>query len=141
MPCGVAGMYDNYDAEAHSEIRSLREKVSKLEADTNSTQDVDEILKENARFNNLKTICDDLTYQNDVLREIVLEAYNSGKIELNDELAHKINVDQMNHRQEDLDRLEKVFLGSRDSEKLGKVWSADVQYPLEPQLGFDPNEF
>lgn len=48
---------------------------------------------------------------------------------------------QVKHREEDLRRLMKTFGQTADRERLAKVLAADNTKPLEPQLGFSPDEF
>lgn len=48
---------------------------------------------------------------------------------------------QMEHRKEDLKRLAHTFINSEDEVRLRKVLETDPAYPLQPQLGFDPDEF
>lgn len=48
---------------------------------------------------------------------------------------------QVEHRKEDLKRLAHTFIDSEDEVRLRKVLEADPAYPLQPQLGFDPDEF
>lgn len=45
------------------------------------------------------------------------------------------------HREEDLKRLMKVFSKTSDRERLRIVLDADNTKPLEPQLGFSPDDF
>lgn len=65
-------------------------------------------------------------------------AYNKLKPEINAVLEA-----QEKHRQADLDRLVRVLSASEpiDYEKLRKVLAADTSKPLEPQLGFNPDDF
>lgn len=48
---------------------------------------------------------------------------------------------QVEHRKEDLKRLAHTFIDSEDAVRLRKVLETDPAYPLQPQLGFDPDEF
>ena len=48
---------------------------------------------------------------------------------------------QVKHRAEDISRLIKHFLGEEDFEMISKLSSVDFSKPLEPQLGFDPDEY
>ena len=104
---------------------------------------------------------DALTHENDQLREIVLTSLATGKmVELTDTVAKKIHKDQVTHREEDLRRLNDYFreemwkliqkngkdaLTSPEmkelSAKIQRVQDADSEKPLEPQLGFDPDEY
>lgn len=87
----------------------------------------------------IKAIADELTHENDMLREDIL-LLNEGK-ELDAKRLAAIQKDQIAHRREDLKRLEKTFLKTKDAEKLAKAWNADVKKPLTDQLGFDPDDF
>lgn len=104
---------------------------------------------------------DRLTHENDTLREVVLESLATGKmVNITDAQMVSITADQVAHRREDLRRLEQVFrdylaeafmsqgpdaLFTQDfkdtAERLQKVLDADPNKPLEPQLGFDPDEY
>lgn len=107
---------------------------------------------------------DELTHENDMLREAVLalvERYKpTGDAIVPEELLKKIQKNQVEHRKEDLRRLEEFFLnemwiltqkngrlalGSDEmlalNAKLQAVRSADPNKPLESQLGFDPDEY
>ena len=53
----------------------------------------------------------------------------------------QIEADQVEHRKADLDRLMKTLGAAGDRERLAKVVAADPAQPLEPQLGFDPDQF
>lgn len=87
----------------------------------------------------IKAIADELTHENDMLREDIL-LLNEGK-ELDAKRLAEIQKDQVAHRNHDLKRLAKTFLKTKDAEKLAKVWNADVKKPLKDQLGFDPDDF
>lgn len=87
----------------------------------------------------VKSIADNLTRENDELRELVL-ALNSGA-NLTKAQRDKILKDQIAHRKEDLKRLKQVFTDNKDATKLGKVILADPKKPLKPQLGFDPDQY
>lgn len=52
-----------------------------------------------------------------------------------------ITNDQIKHREDDLRRLMKTFADSGDRVRLKKVLDADNTKPLEPQLGFSPDDF
>ena len=94
---------------------------------------------------------DQLTRENDELREALLTLKEGG--ELTAVMWMKIGREQVKHRQEDLNRLEKQFRSSIADQKamgregvatlthgfLGLVVTADPSRPLEPQLGFDPD--
>jgi len=126
MPC-------RYDPGPEDYLRSERQKVEKL------TKDLDK-----------------LTHENDQLREALLRLINDPNYKLPQAVVKKVKTNQVKHRKEDLKRLEKTF---RDDiangvtgitrgtvqtsiyEILGKIVAADPNEPLEPQLGFDPDEF
>ena len=48
---------------------------------------------------------------------------------------------QVKHRSEDISRLIKHFLSEENFEMVSKISSVDLTKPLEPQLGFDPDEY
>jgi hypothetical protein len=52
-----------------------------------------------------------------------------------------IQTQQNEHREADLRRLMKVFGDNGDRQRLKKVLDADNTKPLEPQLGFSPDDF
>lgn len=100
---------------------------------------------------------DKLTHENDQLRELLLE-HAADKLPEN--VRKSILAKQVNHRQEDLDRLKKTFeeyleeafrvqgsvaFSTRDFQdtmtRLYAVTQADVNKPLASQLGFDPDDF
>lgn len=60
---------------------------------------------------------------------------------LEKDVLASIEKDQSVHREEDLRRLMKVFAESGDRQRLKKVLDADNTKPLEPQLGFSPDDF
>ena len=89
---------------------------------------------------------DKLTRENDLLREMVINLDQGGKLTATE--LRMVKRNQTAHRKEDLDRLEKtlreaITKGATDSgnvyEMLGRVVVADPSQPLEPQLGFDPD--
>lgn len=84
---------------------------------------------------------DRLTKENDSLRELVLRLMNDSNAYISDSEMNMILKDQLQHRKEDLARLKKTFLKSKDALRLGKVMLADPKKPLEPQLGFNPDDF
>lgn len=106
----------------------------------------------------LKEDLDRLTHENDMLREIVLKL--ATKDDMPAEIWTKINQNQIEHRKEDLARLEKEFrliaweyLHSQGPSaltlpgfleivaRLKLVQEADPKKPLAEQLGFDPDDF
>ena len=126
MPC-------RYDPGPNDYLRDERQKNEKLMSDL-----------------------DRLTHQNDQYREALLNMINDRGYNLPADVVADITVDQTAHRQEDLDRLEKycrtilsegathVSIDGEEltiHEVLGRVVTADPSKTLEPQLGFDPNEF
>lgn len=91
--------------------------------------------------NKYKELADNLTHDNDMLREAILKAAVTNPELFNKNILKMVETDQIAHRKEDLRRLKRTFTKSRDAERLGKVMLADPKKPLEPQLGFDPDEF
>jgi hypothetical protein len=89
----------------------------------------------------LRIKADALTAENDRLREVILRLTEDPGYKVPKTIMNKIRKDQVEHRKEDLARLERKFIKNRDTERLNKVWAADPKKPLEPQLGFDPDEF
>lgn len=85
---------------------------------------------------------DELTAEADRLREIIIEAViNKAVPKVDKKFMSLIVARQVAHRQMDLDRLADTFNKNKDAERLAKVWAADPAKPLEPQLGFDPDDF
>lgn len=84
---------------------------------------------------------DKLVPEADMLRELVI-AFASGETpSLPKSVLNAIEKRQIEHRKADLERLEKTFIEKKDHELLKLVWAADARRPLEPQLGFDPDEY
>lgn len=107
---------------------------------------------------------DQLTHENDMLRETILNLVGVLGSEAEDlidtELLERIEKNQVEHRKEDLRRLDDTlrqemwdhiqkhgpegltdpFMLERQA-LMVKVHSADPNYPLEAQLGFDPDEY
>ena len=88
-----------------------------------------------------KKINDKLTLENDILRDVILGIAETNPELIPPKVFKKVEADQIKHRKEDLARLEKTFRASKDAERLGKVILADPKKPLEPQLGFNPDDF
>lgn len=87
---------------------------------------------------------DRLTKENDMYREALLKIFedNPGiSVKLPKKFVAALAESQIKHRKEDLARLEKTFIKDQDTENLQKVWDADPMQPLEPQLGFNPDDF
>lgn len=87
---------------------------------------------------------DRLTKENDMLRESLIKIFEENPgitLKLPKKLVAAISTAQLKHRRDDLTRLEKTFIKDKDTENLQKVWDADPSKPLEPQLGFDPDDF
>jgi hypothetical protein len=84
---------------------------------------------------------DELTVEADQLRELVIAFVEGDTPEVPQKLLNLIKRRQTAHRKEDLERLEKTFIASKDTERLAKVWAASPKRPLEPQLGFNPDSF
>lgn len=98
---------------------------------------------------------DKLTRENDQLRELILKIATEDQIPAN--IKKEIFRNQREHRKEDLRRLEKALNEKlallfrkktvRKEERnrlldlLYRVENADPNEPLEPQLGFDPDDF
>jgi len=112
----------------------------------------------------LKKRNDELTHENDQLREVVLKMvknFQPSEDVISRELLEQITLNQVEHRKEDLRRLDKYFtkyledsvktqglahaLQTQDFKdvfaRLEKVMAADPEKPLEPQLGFDPDKY
>ena len=85
---------------------------------------------------------DELTAEADKLREILIDAVENNKVpEPDEKLMKEIVKRQIDHRKMDLARLEDTFTRNKDADRLKKVWAANPKLPLEPQLGFDPDDF
>jgi hypothetical protein len=93
------------------------------------------------KANAYKELADNLTHENDMLREAILKAAETNPELFKKNILDMVLADQIEHRKEDLKRLKKTFMKSKDAERLGKVMLANPKLPLEPQLGFDPDEF
>jgi hypothetical protein len=115
MPCRVDGPF------SESEVAGMRQA-------------------DRVKHDKLKATADRLQHENDILRELLLRVVDGGYQPDEKEMAI-VNKEQVKHRKQDLARLKKAFTKSRDAERLGKVMLADPNKPLEPQLGFDPDEF
>ena len=78
----------------------------------------------------------------DYLRDVIWYLINDEKSVTAAELD-TILSDQEKHRQVDLDRVAVVLSKNlkKNKEKLQKVLDADISRPLEPQLGFNPDDF
>lgn len=86
---------------------------------------------------------DTMTVEADRLRELVI-ALVEGEMSPADvpaDIVKEIQRRQVAHREEDLKRLEETFIKKKDHERLALVWKAKPAKPLEPQLGFDPDDF
>lgn len=93
---------------------------------------------------------DKLTRENDQLREALLNLINNRDYVLPQAVVKKVKTAQSKHRKEDLARLEKTFREQIASGEafdedlyrlLGLVIMADPEKELQPQLGFDPDDF
>ena len=95
---------------------------------------------------------DRLTHENDMLREALMVAVNGGEVDA--DFLKTVYKNQVKHRKEDLNRLEKTFRAiiakGEDIdqaypfnvyEALGRTLVADPTKPLSEQLDFDPDEF
>lgn len=96
--------------------------------------------RQDAKERKLKKDLDRLTHEGDMLREAIIALVDEGTPPSPD-VMELIAEKQIEHRKEDLKRLEKTFREKKDAERLGKTMLADPQFPLEPQLGFDPDAF
>lgn len=109
----------------------------------------------------LRKELDRLTRENDLLREMVINLDQGGKLTATE--LKLVKRHQIAHRKEDLARLERTlreliataqagddsWIEVKDTgkrieirqayERLGRVITADPVHPLEPQLGFDPD--
>jgi hypothetical protein len=81
---------------------------------------------------------DNLTHENDMLREALLAV---PKEHVDAKIRRIVSKDQTEHRKEDLARLKQTFQRSKDFSRFEKVVLADPKKPLEAQLGFDPDAF
>lgn len=52
-----------------------------------------------------------------------------------------IHKAQVKHRKEDIKRLIKHFADKKDFDMVAKLAQVDFEKPLEPQIGFDPDDF
>lgn len=52
-----------------------------------------------------------------------------------------INKQQVEHRKGDIQRLIRVFADKKDFKMIAKLAQVDFNLPLEPQLGFNPDDF
>ena len=136
MPCS----YEETPQEI--EARRLRQTIN---------QSVEEAIEP------YKKALNELTHENDQLREIVLRIADKDSVPV--AIWAKIQDSQVEHRQEDLRRLEKTFnealralanatltknsiiLIQDTTKRLNAVLNADPKLPLADQLGFDPDDF
>lgn len=101
----------------------------------------DYLRSERAKNEKMKKDLDRLTVENDRLREALLNIINDKDYQLPAAVVKEVTKSQEKHRKEDLARLKKTFLASKDAERLGLVILADPSKELEPQLGFNPDDF
>jgi hypothetical protein len=112
-------------------------------------------IEESARLR-YKADLDRLTHENDVLREFILSL---PKVTVPAAIYEAVNKNQVEHRKEDLKRLEDYFeeqitvISKRKPSSFNKdarreyftllqlVLAADPTEALEPQLGFDPDKY
>jgi hypothetical protein len=94
-----------------------------------------------AEYDKIRTLADKLTHENDELRETLINLMADPEYKVPAKFKKLIEKAQVDHRQKDLDRLKRTFTTARDAEKLGLVMLADPKKPLEPQLGFDADDF
>lgn len=117
-----------------------------------------------ARTAPMRAALDTLTHENDILREALLKIISlepKAAIWIGTSLSEQIALDQVEHRKEDLRRLTETFndkiLEAATDKKVDpaqralnaiswgafllKVREADPEKPLEPQLGFDPDDY
>lgn len=78
----------------------------------------------------------------DYLRDVIWYLINDEEKVTADELDIILS-DQEKHRQVDLDRVAVVLSKNlkKNKELLQKVIDADISKPLEPQLGFNPDDY
>lgn len=86
-----------------------------------------------------KRLIDRLTRENDELREKLLTLLSGGTLTKPE--SNEILASQIAHRKEDLKRLKQQFKKNKDALRYGLVGLADPKKPLEPQLGFNPDDF
>lgn len=101
----------------------------------------DHLRDERAKNEKMRKDLDHLTHENDQLREALLNLINDRNYVLPEPVVQTVSENQTKHRKEDLKRLKKTFMESEDALRLGLVILADPTKPLEPQLGFNPDEF
>jgi hypothetical protein len=100
-----------------------------------------------SELNKIRKRNDVLASENDRLREVIMAIHARPDLPIPDDVMRIINQDQVKHRKDDLKRLQAFFLkADADSipdlpTKLGKVLLASPRKPLEPQLGFSPDDY
>lgn len=82
----------------------------------------------------LRAKLDDLTNENDRLREVVLSLYEKGSSAVESDIIDQVLKDQVTHRKQDLQRIKRTL-----NAMLKKARAADPALPLEAQLGFHPD--
>lgn len=94
-----------------------------------------EIVQLKVQLNQVSVIADEL---GDLLQTLWSESDRDGwEHSFQDDVNNAIER-QVKHRQDDLDRLSKVW---KSGKKLAAVKAANPLHPLKPQLGFDPDDY
>lgn len=142
MPCRVDPTPQEIEASRIAREKRLTEPLEKEVEKT--TRRVSAAQKE---INNLTDANNALSVRVDYLQDLIWRMDNSLTVEgqYSDDVEEEIVAvleRQTQHRQADIDRLVRTLSAAKtiDYAKLSKVLAADITKPLEPQLGFDPDE-
>jgi len=129
MPC----RYDPTPQEI-AEARERQEKRIADKAIEPFAHEIEALVNENEE---LKFINNLLSVKVDELHELILEWYQSEIIPI--DAIDGIYQEQVVHRQKDLDRL--LLSGKLSVDQIRRVAKANAQEPLEPQIGFNPDDY
>lgn len=128
MPCRV----DNYEYHAPT-TRTVKTASSTAKPATKA-----ETSRKPTQARQIEILSAKVDYLRDVIWYLINDEESVTAAELDTILS-----DQEKHRQVDLDRVAVVLSKNlkKNKDKLQKVLDADISRPLEPQLGFNPDDF
>lgn len=139
MPCRVD---DPYRPPTSGSVSTKQGEAAKSKRSIPSNK------KDLDKISELETLVNYLSVTVDSLRDTIYDIRTEIPADfLSDELSDKIDKildEQTDHRQQDLLRLVTTFGADPtpdNLDRLRKVLAADPHKPLEPQLGFNPDDF
>lgn len=143
MPCTMGDDYSRGSSAADQrEIESLKNQVKELQKTlkSKSTPPVTKIIENPEKDQIIHEMSVDIDYLRDLIYRMF---WSGGSWDYLSEEIEAVLDKQTKHRQDDLDRLTVVFAKDVKThrERLMKVLFADPTEPLEPQLGFNPDDF